>query len=94
MMLAHDVGEAASQTFYSKYAAVDTADGGYRIDLSAVDKVDSELVANDFFVSLKGGEKLSACIGGTAVLHDVRADHSVYKVTRDKDISIVSLKIV
>ena len=94
MMLAHDVNEAASQTFYSKYAAVDAADGGYRIDLSAVDKVDSELVANDFFVSLKNTEKLSACIGGTAALYDARADHSVYKITRDKDISIVSLKIV
>ncbi len=93
MMLAHDVNEAASQTFYSKYAAVDTVNGGYRVAFDAVNKVDSELVRKEFYVSLKGGEEIKKCIGGSFALHDARSDHNVYKVTRDEAVSAVELRI-
>ena len=93
MMLAHDVGEAASQTFYSKYAAVDTVDGGYRIALDAVDKQDTALINDTFYVGLKGGEVPKKCIGGSFALFDEREDHNLYKITRDKDASVITLKI-
>ncbi len=93
MMLAHDVNEAASQTFYSKYAAVDTVNGGYRVAFDAVDKVDNDLVRKEFYVSLKGGEEIKKCIGGSFALHDARSDHNVYKVTRDEGVAAVELKI-
>lgn len=93
MMLAHDVNEAASQTFYSKYAEVNAVNGGYRVVFDAVDKVDSELVRKEFYVSLKGGEQIQKCIGGSFALHDARADHNVYRVTRDEGVTAVELKI-
>ncbi len=93
MMLARDVNEAASQTFYSKYAAVDTVNGGYRVAFDAVDGLDTELIAKDFYVSLKGGEQLKKCVGGSFAVYDVRPDHTVYKVTRDAAAASVELKI-
>ncbi len=93
IMLARDVAEAASQTFYSKYASVDAADGGYRIGFDALDKVDSELVGKEFYVSLRGGERLKSCAGGTFTLHDAREDHDVYKIVRESGADAVSLKI-
>jgi hypothetical protein len=93
MMLARDVTEAASQTFYSKYASVDRADGGYRIGFDAVDRQDSELIGREFYVSLGGGEVLKRCEGGSLSVHDVREDHTVYKIQRDADASAVRLEI-
>ena len=93
MMLAHDVTEAASQTFYSKYASVDRTDGGYRIGFDAVDRQDSELIGREFYVSLRGGEVLKRCEGGSLSVHDVRGDHTVYKIQRDADASAVRLEI-
>ncbi|MBP3606501.1 MAG: hypothetical protein J6J66_07885 [Clostridia bacterium] len=93
MMLARDVTEAASQTFYSKYASVETVDGGYRIGLDAVDTVDSELVGKEFYVSLKGGEKPVRCEGGSISLHEKRADHTVYRIARSEGAASVRLFI-
>jgi len=93
MMLAHDVNEAASQTFYSKYAAVNAVNGGYRVTFDAVDKVDSELVRKEFYVSLKGGEQIKACDGGSFILAEKREDHDLYKIVRNEGVSAVVLKI-
>ena len=93
MMLAHDVNEAASQTFYSKYAAVDTVDGGYRLALDTVDKQDSVLIQKEFYVSLKGGEQVKACEGGSFSLYEARADHNVYKIDREENASVVKLRV-
>ena len=93
MMLAHDVGEAASQTFYSKYAAVDTVDGGYRIACENVDNRDTELIKKEFYVSLKGGEEIKKCVGGSFSLYDARADHNVYKITREDNASVITLGV-
>lgn len=93
MMLAHDVGEAASQTFYSKYATVDMADGGYRIAFENVDNRDSDLIRKEFYVSLKSGEELKTCAGGSFMLYDARADHNVYKITRDEHADAVTLGV-
>ena len=93
MMLARDIGESASQTFYSKYAAVDAVEGGYRIGFDAVDAQDSALIGREFYVSLKGGEQAKRALGGTLSVHDVRADHTVYKIVRDADAAFVKLEI-
>ena len=87
------MNESASQTFYSKYAAVDTVDGGYRIALDTVDKQDSVLIKKEFYVSLKGGEQVKACEGGSFSLYDARADHNVYKIVRDENASVLKLKV-
>jgi hypothetical protein len=93
MMLAHDVNEAASQTFYSKYANVEAVSGGYRIGFGAVDSLDTELIEKTFYVSLKGGEQIRKCIGASFALHDTREDHLVYKITRAEDRAPVTLQI-
>ena len=93
MMLAHDVNEAASQTFYSKYAAVDTVDGGYRLSFENVDSLDSELVRKEFYVSLKGGEEIKRAEGASFSLYDARADHNVYKIVRDENEAVVKLNV-
>ena len=92
-MLAHDVNESASQTFYSKYAAVDTVDGGYRLSFENVDSLDSELVRKEFYVSLKGGEEIKRAEGASFSLYDARADHNVYKILRDENASVVKLHV-
>ncbi len=93
MMLAHDVNESASQTFYSKYASVDTVDGGYRIAFDEVDNRDTDLIDKTFYASLKGGEQVKKCIGGTFSVYDVREDHTVYKIEREAGAKAVELKI-
>jgi hypothetical protein len=93
MMLAHDVNEAASQTFYSKYAAVDTVDGGYRIAFENVDSLDTELIRKEFYVSLKGGEEIKRAEGASFSLYDARADHNVYKIVRDENATVVKLNV-
>ena len=93
MMLAHDVNESASQTFYSKYASVDTVNGGYRIAFDEVDNRDTDLINKTFYASLKGGEQVKKCIGGTFSVYDVREDHTVYKIEREAGAKAVELKI-
>jgi hypothetical protein len=93
MMLAHDVNEAASQTFYSKYAAVDTVSGGYRIALENVDSLDTELIRKEFYVSPKGGEEIKRAEGASFSLYDARADHNVYKIVRNENATVVKLNV-
>ncbi len=93
MMLAHDVCEAASQSFYSKYATVDTADGGYRIDLSPADAVGADLMQGHFYVCLKNGEAPKTCLGGKIELYEEREDNTLYKIERDKGASVINIKL-
>ena len=75
--------EAASQTVYSDFAKVEKIDGGYRIDLSEVDSQDTEAIAKEFFVSLKGREMPVSCIGGSIFVHECKQDHTIYRIVRD-----------
>ena len=74
---------AASQTLYSQLAAVDKVDGGYRIDLAPVDAARTEVVEDEFFVSIKGSDVPKSCIGGRIFVHECKKDHTIYRLDRD-----------
>ena len=92
--MARDNVESASQAVYVAYSAVDTVDGGIRIDLSGVDKVRTPLVADEFYVALRGRDLPRAVTGGRIALHEWRGDHAVYKITREAGASVVTLGMV
>lgn len=81
-VLARDNEASASQTIYSRYAVVDRIEGGYRIDLAPVDAVRIPLVEDEFFISIKEKRLPRSVLGGSILLHEVRPDHTVYKIVR------------
>ena len=92
-MIARDNEQSASQAVYSAYAAVDKIDGGYRIDLSPVEAVRTPILEDDFFVSIKGKLLPKACEGGQICVHETRGDHTIYHIYRDKNASVVTIKM-
>ena len=83
VMMARDNEDSASQAIYATHAALDRVDGGYRIDLSAVDAVRTDIVTDDFFLSVKGHAVPRAIAGGRLEAWESRKDHTVYHVIRD-----------
>ena len=82
LLMAADTLAASAQTLYANYAAVDRVDGGYRIDLSAVDALKTDILGDELFVSLRD-RKAPAIAGGTLYAHEARPDHVIYKIKRD-----------
>ena len=74
---------AASQTVYAEFAKLDAVDGGYRIDLTPVDAIRTEVVGDEFFVSVKGNKPPKGCTGGKLFVHECKQDHTIYKIVRD-----------
>ena len=91
-LIGRDNEQSASQAVYTSYAALDRVDGGYRLDLAPVDAVRNEVVEDEFFVSIKGHALPGTVTGGTISVHEVRPDHTVYKITRDGT-PVVTLKM-
>ncbi|MBE6695835.1 MAG: hypothetical protein E7587_05215 [Ruminococcaceae bacterium] len=92
-MMCRDNEQSASQSLYSAYASVDKVDGGYRIDLSPVEAVRTPILEDDFFVSIKDKSIPKSCEGGKLYIHDVRPDHVIYHIYRDKGASVVTVKM-
>ena len=90
LMLSDGNVSSASQSVYSEFATLDKIDGGYRIDLAPVDKIRTDAVSDEFFVSLKGRAVPKSCTGGTLYVHECKADHTIYKIARDGS-SVVTL---
>ena len=82
-MLAADNEQSASQAVYTRYAALDTIDGGIRIDLSGVDAVRTPIVTDDFFVALRTRALPASCTGGRISVHECKGDHTIYRIDRD-----------
>lgn len=83
VMIARDNVDSASQAIYAEYSTLDKVDGGYRIDLAGADAVRTDLVKDEFFLSLRGGDIPRAVAGGSLTVHETRGDHTIYKITRD-----------
>ena len=82
-MISRDNEASASQSVYATYATIDSVDGGYRIDLAPVDRVRTDVIEDEFFVSLKEKRIPKVCTGGSISLHQCKGDHTVYKIARD-----------
>lgn len=91
-MLAYDNAESCSQSYYARVAKVTAADGGYEIDLSAVDATDAPGLQSVFYVSLKSGVEPTSCEGGEISLHEEKQLFKTYKIVRD-GASVVRIKI-
>ena len=82
-MIARDNEQSASQAVYAHYAATDRVDGGWRIDLSPVDAVRTELVKDEFFVAIRDRRVPTSCTGGRIFAHECKEDHTIYRIERD-----------
>ena len=82
-MLAVDNAESSSQSFYKKFASVESTSNGYVIDLSAVDAIEAPGKKNEFFVSLRDSVKPKSVIGGSIALYQKREGYKTYKIIRD-----------
>ena len=82
-MIARDNEQSASQGVYAAYARVDTLDGGYRIDLTEVEKARTFILEDEFFVAIKDKRMPKQVEGGTLYVHEVRGDHVIYRIARN-----------
>ncbi len=82
-MLARNNAESCSQSFYATLAKVSRVDGGYEIDLSAIDAVDAPGLKDDFFISLRNGVEPCGCEGGIITLHEEKGEFKTYRIKRD-----------
>ena len=82
-MIARDNEQSASQAVYAHYAVTDRVDGGWRIDLSPVDAVRTELVEDEFFVAIRDRRVPTSCTGGRIFVHECKEDHTIYRIARD-----------
>ena len=82
-MIARDNEQSASQGVYAAYARVDTLDGGYRIDLTEVEKARTFILEDEFFVAIKDKRMPKQVEGGTLYVHEVREDHVIYRIARN-----------
>ncbi len=82
-MIARDNEQSASQGVYAAYSAVDTVDGGWRIDLSPADAVRTDLVEDEFFVAIRDRRVPTSCTGGRLFVHECKEDHTIYRIERD-----------
>lgn len=82
-MMARDNEESASQGVYARYAVTDRVDGGYRIDLTEVDAVRTDVVEDAFYVALRDRRPPTSCTGGRVSVHECKEDHTIYKIERD-----------
>ena len=82
-MIAVDNAESSSQSFYKKFASVESASDGYVIDLSAVDAIEASGKKNEFFVSFKDGTTPKTVVGGEIALYESHEGYKTYKITRD-----------
>ena len=91
-MLARDNEQSASQAVYAHYAATERVDGGYRIDLSGVEAVRTDLLEDEFFVALRGRDLPKSCEGGSISIHECKEDHTIFKIKRDGS-PVVSMRM-
>ena len=82
-MIARDNEQSASQGVYAAYARVDKIDGGYRIDLTEVEKARTFILEDEFFVAIKDKRMPKQVEGGTLYVHEVREDHVIYRIARN-----------
>lgn len=77
-MLARDIAFATAQGFYHFFAKVETAEGGYKIDLSEATKLTGK--RPPLYISLKNGIEPKGAIGASVSLYETKKDFKTYEV--------------
>lgn len=95
-IISRDIAFAHYQKLYVHTAKVEEKDGGIVIDFTESDKLldEANLPAGkrpDLFISIKKGEKMPVCEGGTISEYETRRDFINYKITRTTS-SVITLK--
>ncbi len=96
VIISRDVAFAHFQKLYRHTAKVEEKDGSVILDLTESDKLlDAAFIPAsarpDLFISIKKGERMPACEGGTITEYETRRDFVNYKIQRGAS-SVITLK--
>ena len=82
-MMSRDIAFATAQGFYHFFAKVETAEGGYKIDLSEATKLTGK--RPPLYISLKNGIEPKGAIGASVSLYETKKAFKTYEIIPSND---------
>ena len=82
-MMSRDIAFATAQGFYHFFAKVETAEGGYKIDLSEATELTGK--RPPLYISLKNGIEPKGAIGASVSLYETKKAFKTYEIIPSND---------
>ena len=82
-MMARDIAFATAQGFYHFFAKIETAEGGYKIDLSEATELTGK--RPPLYISLKNGIEPKGAIGASVSLYETKKAFKTYEIIPSND---------